>query len=334
MRIKISNKWIGENDPVFVIAEAGINHNGSLKIAKKLILEAKSADVDSIKFQTFQANDLASKNSKYYNLFKKLELTDNDFTELSDYAKSNDIIFLSTPFSFKAVDLLMSLNVPAFKIASGDLTNLPLIKYTASKNKPMIISTGMSNFDEINNAIKEIKKLKNNKIIVMHSISGYPTPIDQVNLNVIKTLRKQIPFPIGFSDNGSENLVPLIAVAMGAKIIEKHFTLNKKMKGPDHLISCNPKELKEITMNVNSIQKMFGTGKKICQKSELKNRTLARRSIVTTNIIPKNTIITENLIGIKRPATGIEPKFFNKLIGKVTKRKIKAETPIQWSDLT
>jgi len=333
MKIKISNRWIGEKQPTFVIAEAGINHNGNLKTAKKLILEAKRANADSIKFQTFRAGDLASRKSKFYNLFKKLELSDDEFAELSDYAKNNDIIFLSTPFSFDAVDLLTKLKVPAFKIASGDLTHLPLIKYTASKNKPMIISTGMSNLDEVYDAIKIISSAKNNKIIIMHSVSGYPTPIDQVNLNIIKTLTKKFHYPIGFSDNGSDNLVPVIAVAMGAKLIEKHFTLNKKMKGPDHSISCDPKQLKEIIVNIRLTEKMLGIDEKSCQPSELVNKTMARRSIVTLNDIQKNTIITKNLVGIKRPATGIEPKFFNKVIGKITKQKIKAETPLQWSDI-
>ncbi len=333
MKIKISNRWIGEKQPTFIIAEAGINHNGSLKTAKKLILEAKRANADSIKFQTFRAGDLASRKSKFYNLFKKLELSDDEFAELSDYAKNNDIIFLSTPFSFDAVDLLTKLKVPAFKIASGDLTHLPLIKYTASKNKPMIISTGMSNLDEVYDAIKIISSAKNNKIAIMHSVSGYPTPPNEANLNAIKTLKNKFNFPIGYSDNGSDNLVPVIAVAMGAKLIEKHFTLNKKMKGPDHSISCDPKQLKEIIMNIRLTEKMLGMDEKSCQPSELVNKTMARRSIVTLNDIQKNTIITKNLVGIKRPATGIEPKFFNKVIGKKTKQKIKAETPLQWLDI-
>ncbi|MBS3926356.1 MAG: N-acetylneuraminate synthase family protein [Nitrosarchaeum sp.] len=333
MKIKISNKWVGEKHPAFVIAEAGINHNGDLKIAKKLITEAKKANADSIKFQTFQASDLASKKSKYYNLFKKLEFSDAEFTELSHYAKSKDIIFLSTPFSLKAVDLLAKLRVPAFKIASGDLTNLPLIKYAASKNKPMIISTGMANMKEINEAIKTIQNTKNNKIIVMHSVSGYPTPIDQVNLNIIKSMAEKIHYPIGYSDNGSDNLVPIVAVVLGAKIIEKHFTLNKKMNGPDHSMSCDPKELREIIINMRSAEKMLGTDEKSCQPSELINKTMARRSIITLNDIPKNTIIDKNMVGIKRPATGIAPKFIDKIIGKKTKQKIKAETPLRWSDI-
>lgn len=333
MKIKISNKWIGDNYPAFVIAEAGINHNGDLKTAKKLITEAKRSNADCIKFQTFQATDLASKKSKFFNLFKKLEFSEDEFTELSNYAKSKKIIFLSTPFSFQAVDLLAKLKVPAFKIASGDLTDLPLIKYAASKNKPMIISTGMANMTEVNEAIKTIKSAKNNKIVVMHSVSGYPTPPDQVNLNVIKSMNKKTPYPIGYSDNGSDNLVPVIAVALGAKVIEKHFTLNKKMRGPDHAMSCDPKELKEFIMNIRLVEKMLGTDEKSCQPSEMTNKTMARRSIIAQNDIPKNTIIDKSMIGIKRPATGIPPKFFYKIIGKKTKHKIKAETPLQWSDI-
>jgi len=169
MKIKLSNKWVGNNQPVFVIAEAGINHNGSLKLAKKIISQAKKSGADAVKFQTFKANDLTSTKSKYYNIFKKLELDESDYEDLSDFAKKQKIIFFSTPFNNAAVDLLYKLKVPAFKIASGDLTNIPLIKFAASKKKTMIVSTGMANIDEIRNAVNAIRTAKNNKIIIMHS---------------------------------------------------------------------------------------------------------------------------------------------------------------------
>lgn len=334
MNVKISNKTIGEKFPAFIIAEAGINHSGSLKIAKQLISKAKSSGADAIKFQTFKASDIASTSSPFFKILKKLELSDSDFKKLSDYAKKRKMIFLSTPFSFDAVDLLTKLKVPAFKIASGDLTHIPLIKYAARKMKPMIISTGMATLNEIREAVNSIKAVKNKKILIMHSISGYPTPENEVNLNVIKNFKKIFPYPIGFSDNGESNLVPLIAVALGAKIIEKHFTINKKMNGPDHKISVDPKQLKTMIKDIRKIEKMIGDGGKICQPSELKNRIAARRSIITNVDLKKNTKLTKEMISVKRPAKGIEPKYFSSILGKKMKKNLRKEQPLKWNDLT
>lgn len=333
MKIRISKRWIGEKSPVFIIAEAGINHNGNLRIAKKLVSTAKSAGADAVKFQTFKAFELTSPTSKFFHLFKKMELNAEEFTELSDHAKSEGIIFCSTPFSLSSVDLLHKLKVPFFKIASGDLTYLELIKYAAKKLKPIIISTGMANLKEIKAAISEIRKAQNNKIIIMHSVSSYPTPPYDVNLNVIEKLSKIFPYPIGYSDNGSGILVPLIAVAKGAKVIEKHFTLNKKMKGPDHSFSADPRELKLLVKMIREVETILGEGHKVCQPSEIKNKIEARRSITAITSIDKEEIITKEKIGIKRPATGISPVFVNRVIGKIAKKTINKNDTIQWTDI-
>jgi len=333
LKVKISSKWIGGQSPVFIIAEAGINHNGSLKIAKKMITKAKECRVDAIKFQTFKAKDLTSTKSKYFKIFKNLELNANDFSKLYYYAKRKKIIIFSTPLSFESVDVLSKLKTSAFKIASGDLTNIPLIKYAASKKKPMIISTGMSTINEIQDAIKVIQSKKNKNIIILHSVSSYPVPPNEVNLNAIITLKKKFHFPIGFSDNGSDMLVPLIAVSMGAKVIEKHFTLSQKMKGPDHRLSADPQQLAILVKNIRSIEKMLGDGKKICQPSELENRIYARRSITANVTIQKGIKINKKMIGIKRPATGIDPKYFSQILGKKTTRKIKMEESLKWKDI-
>ncbi len=227
---KIGDKTVGKDFPTFIIAEAGINHGGKLHIAKQLIDGAIESGVDAIKFQTFKANDLTSSKSIYHKLFKKLELSDSDFGEISDYAHSKKIIFISTPFSNDAVDLLSKLKVPAFKIASGDLTDLPLIRYAASKKKPILLSTGMSYLQEIKIAIKEILKTKNKKVGLFHSVSSYPTPYDETNLLAIYSMKKEFDYPVGFSDNGGDLLVPQIAVSLGAKLIEKHFTQFKKLE--------------------------------------------------------------------------------------------------------
>lgn len=333
MNIKIAEKQIGKKYPVFVVAEAGINHNGNVKIAKNMISSAKDCGADAIKFQTFRAGDLASKKSKFFKIFKKVEIDYTHLGELSDHAKKERIIFFSTPFSEEAVDVLADLHVPAFKIASGDITHIPLIKKAASKKKPIIISTGMSNFAEIDFAVKAIKSERNNKIIIMHSVTSYPTPSSDANLRAINTLQCRYKYPIGYSDNGAGILVPIIAVSLGARIIEKHFTLNKKMNGPDHSFSADPNELSLLVKKIRETEIILGDGKKNPQPSELQNIQHARRSIITLVDIKKGDKLTYSNIAIKRPGIGIMPLNFHKVIGSSAKRNIKIDQPIKWSDI-
>ena len=330
---KIGDKTVGKDFPTFIIAEAGINHNGKLRIAKQLIDGAIESGVDAIKFQTFKANDLTSSKSIYHKLFKKLELSDSDFGEISDYAHSKKIIFISTPFSNDAVDLLSKLKVPAFKIASGDLTDLPLIRYAASKKKPILLSTGMSYLQEIKIAIKEILKTKNKKVGLFHSVSSYPTPYDETNLLAIYSMKKEFDYPVGFSDNGGDLLVPQIAVSLGAKLIEKHFTLNKKMKGPDHQLSANPKQMKELVQKIRKIEEMLGDGIKKTQRCEKEGLITMRRGITACRDLKKGTILTSDLIKIARPAKGIKPDFFEKIIGKKLKKNVLKDAPLKWTHL-
>ena len=333
MNIKIAEKQIGKKYPVFVVAEAGINHNGNVKIAKNMISSAKDCGADAIKFQTFRAGDLASKKSKFFKIFKKVEIDYTHLGELSDHAKKERIIFFSTPFSEEAVDVLADLHVPAFKIASGDITHIPFIKKAASKKKPIIISTGMSNFAEIDFAVKAIKSERNNKIIIMHSVTSYPTPSSDANLRAINTLQCRYKYPIGYSDNGAGILVPIIAVSLGARIIEKHFTLNKKMNGPDHSFSADPNELSLLVKKIRETEIILGDGKKNPQPSELQNIQHARRSIITLVDIKKGDKLTYSNIAIKRPGIGIMPLNFHKVIGASAKRNIKIDQPIKWSDI-
>jgi len=333
LNIKIAEKQIGKKYPVFVVAEAGINHNGNVKIAKNMISSAKDCGADAIKFQTFRAGDLASKKSKFFKIFKKVEIDYTHLGELSDHAKKERIIFFSTPFSEEAVDVLADLHVPAFKIASGDITHIPLIKKAASKKKPIIISTGMSNFAEIDFAVKAIKSERNNKIIIMHSVTSYPTPSSDANLRAINTLQCRYKYPIGYSDNGAGILVPIIAVSLGARIIEKHFTLNKKMIGPDHSFSADPNELSLIVKQIRETEIILGDGKKNPQPSELQNIQHARRSIIALVDIKKGDKLTYSNIAIKRPGIGIMPLNFPKVIGASAKRNIKIDQPIKWSDI-
>lgn len=334
IKLKIGDSSISKNDPTYIIAEAGINHNGRLKNAIKMIDEAKKTGANAIKFQTFLAEDLTSEKSKFYKLFKKLELSNEDFRKLNNYASKKKIDFLSTPFSFDAVDLLMELDVPAIKIASGDITNIPLIKYASSKRKPMILSTGMAKISEIRDAIKSVKSQKNSKIAILHSVSSYPSPLKEVNLKSIISLQKSLKNIIGFSDNGNDLLVPVIASALGAKIIEKHFTLNKNLIGPDHLISANPKEFTEMVKNIRKTEIVLGNGVKKCQPSELENIIEARRSITAKIEILQGEKIERKMISFKRPSTGIAPKFINKILGKKAKNNIKKDESIKWNQLT
>ncbi|MCV0430376.1 N-acetylneuraminate synthase family protein [Nitrosopumilus sp.] len=332
MKISINKKRIGDDSPVYFIAEAGINHNGDSKIAKKLISAAKDSNADAVKFQTFRADDITTTDSIYYKLLKNLELDDDVYFELSDFSKSEGITFLSTPFSNKAVELLSKIKLPAYKIASGDLTDFPLLENISKKNKPIILSTGMANLTEIKQAVKVIEK-NNNKIILLHSISGYPYPIKEANLKAITTISKNFDYPVGFSDNGNNNLIPLMAVALGAKIIEKHFTLNKKMKGPDQPISATPNEFANLVQQSRDFERMLGDGIKKCQNSEISTRKNARRSLTALSNISKGEKIMHDMIAIKRPATGIEPKYYSKIIGKFAKRNIKSGKTLHWNDI-
>jgi len=333
LEIKIKNRRIGDNNPAFIVAEAGINHNGNVKIAKKLIDEAKEAGADAIKFQTFKAIDLAVPGSAFFKTFKKVELDSTDFKEISDHAKARGIIFFSTPFSENAVNLLTKMHVPCFKISSGDLIHIPLLKYVAKKKKPIVISTGMANLKEVEKAVNTIESENNKKIIIMHSISSYPTPANDVCLKAIHTLKQKFPYPIGFSDNGGGIEIPSLSVALGAKIVEKHFTLNKKMKGPDQFFSANPKELKLLVKQIKKIEMLIGDGKKEPKPSEHKNLVLARRSITSNISISKGEKIHLNMIVIRRPAKGIKPENLKKVLNKRAKKNISAYKPITWNDL-
>ena len=222
---------------------------------------------------------------------------------------------------------------PAFKIASGDLTDIPLLQYVASKKKPMIISTGLAEMKEIQDAVKSIIRCKNNKIAIMHSVSSYPTPPNEVNLKTIQQLQKIFSYPIGYSDNGDNHLVSVVAVSLGAQLIEKHFTIDKKLKGPDHLLSSNPTEFNLLVKNIRLTESMLGDGIKKCQLSELENKIAARRSITAEIPIKKGTKLNSKMLGIKRPATGIEPKHIKKILGKITKKDIKPNESLKWKDL-
>ncbi len=342
MKIKIGGKLIGEGH-CFIIAEAGVNHNGNLSLAKKLIDKAKEAGVDAVKFQTFKAENIVTpkaeqakyqtknigKKESQYAMLKRLELSYSDFKKLKEYCDKKGIIFLSTPHSSKEdVDLVAKL-CPLIKVGSGDLTNLPILEYIAKKHLPIILSTGMADLGEVKEAVKIILPI-NKKLILLHCTTNYPTPFNEVNLKAMLTMEKEFNLLVGYSDHTEGIDISLAAVAMGACVIEKHFTLNKNMPGPDHKASLEPQELKAMVQGIRNIQKAMGNGIKSPNSGEIEVAKVARKSIIAAKNIRRGNIIEESMLIIKRPGTGIMPKYFKKIIGRVAKCDIKKDELINW----
>jgi N-acetylneuraminate synthase/N,N'-diacetyllegionaminate synthase len=340
-KIKIGDKWVGEGKPVFIVAELGINHNGDLEVAKKMIIEAKKCGADAVKLQSFVTNEFISdKNLKYtyqsqgkkvtetqYEMFKRYELNKKAQKQLFDFAKKQKMIIFSTPqdSTFKMVDWLCGkeINMPAIKVGSDDLTNLQLLAYYAKKGKPMIISTGMATIDEIEDAVRIIEKQGNEDIIILKCTSRYPTPPEECNLNQITTLKTAFDKIIGYSDHTIGSTAAVIATILGAKVIEKHFTLSKEMAGPDHWFSTDPAEFKLLVKQVREAEKMLGRSQFILSKAELTMKAIARRSIRAKNNIKKGEIIKENDLELGRPGDGLPPKYLPFVVGKIAKKNFK-----------
>lgn len=347
VKITIWRRVVSGNSPCFIIAEAGVNHNGSLRLAKKLVDAAKNAGADAIKFQTFKTEDLVTegaatasyqkkntgKKESQFKMLKKLELSEKDFIKLKKYCDKKNILFLSTPHTENAIDFLEQLRAPAYKVASGDLTNLPLLEKISKKKKPIILSTGMATLKEVREAVKVIKNQGNNKIILLHCTTNYPCPLREVNLRAMLTLKEKFNLLVGYSDHTEGVLVPTMAVAMGALVIEKHFTLDKNLPGPDHKASLEPKELKVMVKMIRTTEQILGSGIKKPTKSEEKIKKITRKSIAAKTDIKKGQKITKNMLIIKRPGTGIEPKYLNRVIGRVVKRSKKKDDLIKFKDL-
>ena len=330
----------------FIIAEAGVNHNGDINIAKKLVDKAKEAGVDAIKFQTFRAENLVTKEApkaeyqkettgdgSQFEMLKKLELSLEDHIILKKYCEEKGIMFISTPFDYESVDLLEKTDVSLYKVSSGDLTNLPLLSYIANKNKPIILSTGMANLGEVEEAVETISKAGNDRIILLHCTSNYPTAYEDVNLRAMLTMKEAFKLPVGYSDHTIGIEIPIAAVALGAKVIEKHFTLDRNMKGPDHRASIEPDELKIMVRSIRNIEKAMGDGIKRCNKSEENIRKVARKSIVAGRDISKDEVITINNISFKRPEFGLKPKYVDLVVGKKARRNIKVNEFITFNDV-
>ena len=320
-----------------IIAEAGVNHNGSIDIAKQLIDVAKEADADYIKFQTFNADRLVTKTAmqadyqqknigekggNQFQMLKKLELSEADHEELIRYCNLKGIKFFSTAFDLDSIDYLASLKLGLWKIPSGEITNFPYIRKIALFHQPVILSTGMCNENDIQNAINTLIEFGLNKeqISILHCNTEYPTPMSDVNLRAMLTIRNEFGVRVGYSDHTLGIEVPIAAVALGAEIIEKHFTLDRTLPGPDQKASLEPKELKEMVLAIRNIEIALGNGKKKVSASEAKNIAVARKSIVASRRIQKGEIFTEDNLTVKRPGIGISPMRWDEVLGKEAKR--------------
>ncbi|MFA4884211.1 MAG: N-acetylneuraminate synthase [Candidatus Margulisiibacteriota bacterium] len=344
--IKIGDRKIGFDQPVFIIAEAGVNHDGSLNAAKKLIDTAKAAGADAVKFQTFRAAALATMTApkagyqkrttaggSQQEMLKKLELSGADFRKLSAYCRRRGIMFLSTPFDLESADLLNRLGLSAFKISSGDLTNLPFLRQIASYRKPLLLSTGMATLAEVRSAVECVRSAGSYQLALLHCTSNYPTrPVD-VNLRAMATMSKEFNVPVGYSDHTEGIGIAVAAVALGAAIIEKHFTLDKTLPGPDHQASLEPKELAALISAVRQVEAALGNGKKEPRRSERAVAKVTRKSLVAARDIPGGTKLTRELLAIKRPGTGIKPKDLPKMIGRTARRNIRKDSLLNWKQV-
>lgn len=339
--VKIGHKKIGYGHPTYIIAEIGANHNGDISIAKKLIDKAATACVDAVKFQTYKAEKLYSKHApkfskddmKPFDLIKANEIPREWHHELARYVTQKKLHFLSSPFDYEAVDQLDAVGVPAFKVASFELTDLELLRYIAKKKKPVILSVGMATLGEIEEALAAIRSQRNDDIVLLHCTSLYPSPIDVVNLNAIQTLQIAYKIPIGFSDHTLGIHIPIAAVAKGAVVIEKHFTLDRHMKGPDHLFAVEPEELKQMVRNIRDVEKALGTGIKERSLQEQEMYEKGRRSIIAAQNIKKGTKLTRDILLVKRPGYGIKPKYIDMIVGRKANKDIKKDQWITWDDI-
>ncbi|MBL4889045.1 MAG: N-acetylneuraminate synthase [Candidatus Lindowbacteria bacterium] len=336
-------------DKVFIIAEAGVNHNGDLDIAKKLIDVAVDAGADAVKFQTFITEDIVSPDApkaeyqkvttttaeSQFDMIKKLELSREDHEHLLSYCEDKPIEFLSSPFDEKSVSLLVELGLKKIKVPSGEITNPRLLQKVGSANLPIILSTGMSTLDDIDAALNLLTqsgaKLKN--ITLMQCNTEYPTPFCDANLRVMKTMRDRFNTAVGFSDHTPGIEISIAAVAMGASIIEKHFTLDKDMDGPDHQASLDPQELKQLIISIRNVEEGLGNSLKEPTASEIPNMAIARKSLVAKMPINKEDVFTNENIAFKRPGTGISPMNINQLLGKVAERDFAEDELIEHSEL-
>lgn len=340
---EIAGQKIGAGSPAFIIAEAGVNHNGDLRMAHELVDVAAKAGADAVKFQTFIAEKsitaaaikadyqriTTGNEESQLEMARKLELSFDDFRELKLYCDERGIVFLSTPFDLESVDFLHSLGVPALKVSSGDLTNHPLLRRVASKGVPVILSTGMADLDEVEEATEVVRAEGNDRIVLLQCVTNYPADPADVNLRAMRTMAQAFNVPVGYSDHTLGIEVAIGAAALGACVIEKHFTLDRNLAGPDHRASLEPRELESLVHGIRKVEAALGAGVKTPAASEASNAAVARRSLVAACDIQAGTVITRESISCKRPGTGLPPKMLERIVGKTALVDLRAGTLLE-----
>lgn len=338
--LEIAGRHVGEGCPCFVIAEAGVNHNGSLERARVMIAAAAAAGCDAVKFQTFRADALVTREApkaryqqeatgtgeSQYEMLRRLELDADAHEALQACCHEHGVLFLSTPFDEASADLLERLEVPAFKLPSGELTNLPLLQHVARKGRPVLLSTGMATLDEVGEAVAAIRAVAAPGLVLLHCVSNYPASPGSSNLRAMRTMAEAFGVPVGYSDHTLGGEVALAAMALGACVIEKHFTLDRSLPGPDHQASMEPDELTALVRGIRIVESALGSGRKEPSAEEADTAAVARKSLVAAAAIPAGAALTADSIAIRRPGTGLAPALKPALIGRVAREAIPAGT--------
>lgn len=346
--MKFDSNNIGKEGHCFIIAEAGVNHNGDIKIAKALIDAAYAAGANAVKFQSFKADKLATlkapkaeyqkestdANESQFDMLKRLELSEEDHYNIADHCKKKGLLFLSTPFDEESAEFLNKMGMPIFKIPSGEITNHGLLEHIAQFRKPILLSTGMSTLDEVTYAVNAIQKKGKINLTLLHCVSNYPANPEHINLRAMITMREKYELPVGYSDHSLGTEIAFAAIALGACVLEKHFTLDRNMPGPDHSASIEAGELGKLVKGVRAVEAALGDGEKNPASDELAVAKVARKSLVAKNDIPIGAILTNELIQARRPGNGIPPYMVNTIIGKRTKTFISKGTMIKMEMLS
>lgn len=331
-KIKISNRFIGDGEPTFIIAEAGSNHNGELTQAKMLIDAARDAGCDAVKFQVFSAETLVTRQNPAFSVLKENELPREWIPTLANYAEMKGIIFSASPFDRVAVDQLCDVGVPFLKWASPEIHDLPLLKYAASKGKPLLISTGMCNLVDIHRALEVVTSEDNSDIVLLHCVSSYPTRSDDIHLRMMDSIRRTFQIPTGLSDHTTSLIPPVVAVSRGACVVEKHFTLDRKSVGPDHSFAVEPSELAGMVAYIREAESCLGSSTKSAV-SGVEDLGVKYKYLVAALDIPKGIPITTDMLTVKRGTQGIIPANIDLVIGRKATRDINADEIINWSDV-
>lgn len=343
----VGNRRIGPDAPVFIIGEAGVNANGDLALATRLVDAAAEAGVDAVKFQSFLAEDVAAPaapkapyqiaatgdGESQREMLKRMELSPEHHRALQHRCESRGIMFLSTPFSERSADLLDALAVPLFKISSGDLTNTPLLVHVARKGRPILLSTGMSSLDEVAEAVRLVRSAGCTELALLHCVSSYPADPEDAELRAIATMREAFHVPVGYSDHTLGMEVAAAAVALGACVIEKHFTLDRSLPGPDQRMSLEPAALGTFIAAIRNVQRALGTGVKRPTASEMSGRLVARRSLAAATDLPRDTVLAAGMLKALRPATGIPPASLTQVVGRRLRRPLASGEVLTWDDL-